>query len=1012
MRSLGTPISLLGSGLAAHPNATNNSQETAKLTIAMKQQRQTRRRTSISAVQKEKHARSRSERAVGHGIGASERRSIRGGGAAAAQLRKGSMWGGPSAAVGDNVTTQTLGSDVFQAAAKWKEVSATYLLPTPDDLRSLHALCASPAVSVDYLKQSLAMKPAGAQNVLRGYYALHHLAANFCANGEMIEVLVQANPYAVCEVDELKRTPLHWLCRSLSVDTRGLRAMVNAKATVDSCNGLDFQREVIEAIEALAVSLADVDARIIEAVCSSSAVAVLETLKLERTALVRQEERLRMSSPTAFAHVKQEEVWVGLVACLAEDGGYQLPIHSLCQNPSVSHAEGEAVSIMLFQDFLTERPAVLAEIDAVGLNLTTFDVGTDADSFWTSRSADPEAPAVHHISVYDKIQPRGGNADVIGARPRVLLDYVNDVRSIASARGGWGSLTPLHLVCANVHASANVVRRCIVTAPHALVQMDAMGRLPLHHLCARVPLPDVETLATVLAASPSTGIVADLRGHTALHLLAQSPVLREARRAADPALLRSWALAPRGRGARVSPAGADLEELERDAMHEHTRQLYEMIGVYTKFCPQGCMEVTASGRTPLHDLCANIALCNAQSTPCMSSESESAKELKAMSPVISTAAIKTLLRVQPSTMHDPDANGMTPIDILLENGAVLYHSAGGLREYFDVFGIGNLALQEKLPRFMQHSLAGVREAAARKAQHKALSPENRKMGGKKSGFGFGQLKRLGAMAVRQPGNIDSIDIGLRNADMRGASFEEATAARLHAIWQEARRLPTDDVPCSTHTKRDRLNLPRLEFEPRCKLVNGVMYDIANLNFWELPVMFRHGNIEPAKFSCACVRTAWAAESDLGAEFVEKTAAGLHAAWVTNPENRKWATAAQLKRYADLSEEEKNKDRVIASAAVDVWYDRGHRRRGSAQEFIPLAPRSQSSKQHLEAASPEKRARQLTKVGSSRGGRRRFNKRRSAPMGYSPSASMRALHQPPSHSTSPSKKMGGAYPLLR
>lgn len=54
------------------------------------------------------------------------------------------------------------------------------------------------------------------------------------------------------------------------------------------------------------------------------------------------------------------------------------------------------------------------------------------------------------------------------------------------------------------------------------MQMDSMGRLPLHHLCERIPCPTACDIITLLGAAPSTGMVRDLRGNTPLHLLCMS----------------------------------------------------------------------------------------------------------------------------------------------------------------------------------------------------------------------------------------------------------------------------------------------------------------------------------------------------------------------------------------------------------------------------------------------------------------------------------------------------------
>ena len=117
---------------------------------------------------------------------------------------------------------------VSMKAAKKYKIKRLLAMPTRQALRNLHALCASPIVSVHYLTLSVAENPAGLFEVARNFHPLHHLAANPHATGEMVAYLVGANPLAVLASDDMRRTPLHWLCASRSADLEGIAAMVNA----------------------------------------------------------------------------------------------------------------------------------------------------------------------------------------------------------------------------------------------------------------------------------------------------------------------------------------------------------------------------------------------------------------------------------------------------------------------------------------------------------------------------------------------------------------------------------------------------------------------------------------------------------------------------------------------------------------------------------------------------------------------------------------------------------------
>lgn len=54
---------------------------------------------------------------------------------------------------------------------------------------------------------------------------------------------------------------------------------------------------------------------------------------------------------------------------------------------------------------------------------------------------------------------------------------------------------------------------------------------------------------------------------------------------------------------------------------------------------------------------------------------------------------------------------------------------------------------------------------------------------------------------------------------------------------------------------------------------------------------------------------------ISADFVEDASDVVHIAWLDR--NRAWAEPEQLPPYRDLSEAEKEKDRVVVRAAVDL-----------------------------------------------------------------------------------------------
>ena len=357
----------------------------------------------------------------------------------------------------------------MRAAKKYKIVRERNL-PTDDDLRSLHALCASPIVSCDYLARSLAVNPAGPGQARRGFLPLHHLASNPHASGKMIALLVKADPRAVAAKDEMRRTPLQWLCSSSGVDAVGLSSMV--KATVPVVN------------------------------------------------------------PDGGGTVHS---WVGLEACLTLDGNHRLPLHALCENGFLNDVQRDQfLRILLFHDQVDNQPIIVRELKKLGLDLSATQVpsprvsprvivntaptprGPDvekeeaaasmkamqaAHTFWTiqpNKEGDVDQdyrgnPVVHHRTpgVYQTAgyQRRCSIVKRDTHKFLGLRQYIDNLSAMCATKGAWGSLSPLHVLCANGRSSNYALCRLVTSAPDAITQMDSMGRLPLHHLCDRIPCP-------------------------------------------------------------------------------------------------------------------------------------------------------------------------------------------------------------------------------------------------------------------------------------------------------------------------------------------------------------------------------------------------------------------------------------------------------------------------------------------------------------------------------------------
>lgn len=94
-------------------------------------------------------------------------------------------------------------------------------------------------------------------------------------------------------------------------------------------------------------------------------------------------------------------------------------------------------------------------------------------------------------------------------------------------------------------------------------------------------------------------------------------------------------------------------------------------------------------------------------------------------------------------------------------------------------------------------------------------------------------------------------------------------------------------------------------------------DIANTSYEDLPEDWKGENKISAEVSVSLVERALRSgvidiESD---EFLEEASATVHEKWLER--NGSWAPAEQNLPYSELSEEEKDKDRVMVKAAIRI-----------------------------------------------------------------------------------------------
>lgn len=134
------------------------------------------------------------------------------------------------------------------------------------------------------------------------------------------------------------------------------------------------------------------------------------------------------------------------------------------------------------------------------------------------------------------------------------------------------------------------------------------------------------------------------------------------------------------------------------------------------------------------------------------------------------------------------------------------------------------------------------------------------------------------------------------------------ADKLHEQWRQSR------LDSSTGT-----------FEPRVKGTKDAAWieknktnqvDIANTEYKDLPEDWQAENKASAEVAITEVERAKnAVVIELNEDFVNKASDTVHQKWLQR--NGEWAPAEQKLPYAELSEEEKEKDRVFVRAAIRV-----------------------------------------------------------------------------------------------
>lgn len=140
---------------------------------------------------------------------------------------------------------------------------------------------------------------------------------------------------------------------------------------------------------------------------------------------------------------------------------------------------------------------------------------------------------------------------------------------------------------------------------------------------------------------------------------------------------------------------------------------------------------------------------------------------------------------------------------------------------------------------------------------------------------------------------------------------EELASQLHEVWRSPRLLED-----GTYEPRPK----QVRNDPAWVLAHGTdQVDIANTAYRDLPLDYKLENQESAKVAMPLVIGEVTSGRDPGrSDFIEDASRRVHDAWLDR--NREWAPPEQDLAYSELSEPEKEKDRVVVRAAVKLVRD--------------------------------------------------------------------------------------------
>jgi len=135
-------------------------------------------------------------------------------------------------------------------------------------------------------------------------------------------------------------------------------------------------------------------------------------------------------------------------------------------------------------------------------------------------------------------------------------------------------------------------------------------------------------------------------------------------------------------------------------------------------------------------------------------------------------------------------------------------------------------------------------------------------------------------------------------------------SELHNEWRETRKQEDGSYDPRIKTTKD---------EEWVKENGKNEVDIANTSFEDLPKDWQGENRIAAEVAIEEVFKATDANRELDEEFIEDASNIIHEKWLER--NGEWAPEEQKKSYAELSEEEKDKDRAQVKKAIEIFQEK-------------------------------------------------------------------------------------------